>query len=67
MNNERKLNLILCKIEYDNKEIQNINISNKIEYLAADIENNFIKKFNRIYEAQKYYQKKINWHNNWRY
>ena len=54
-NNKNKY-LILCKIEYDNKDIENINISNKIQHLAEEIETNFLKNYIKFYETQKYYE-----------
>lgn len=48
--------LILCEINYDNKNFEKINISNKVDFLITDIEKNFIVSTKKLYLIQKFYE-----------
>ena len=55
--NNKKLNYIfLCKIRVNEDFLKEINISKKINFIAKNIELDFINKYSKQYNAKKFYE-----------
>ena len=48
--------VFLCKMKFNQKILNDININKKIKELANDIETNFINKYKNEYNLIKYYE-----------
>lgn len=55
--NKELLNYIfLCEIKINNKFLEEISINKKIDFIAKDLERDFILKYSKIYNSKKYYE-----------
>ena len=55
--NNNKLNYIfLCQIRVNEDFLKEVNISKKIDFIAKNIEFDFINKYSKQYNAKKYYE-----------
>ena len=48
--------IFLCEIRVDENFLKEININKKINFIAQDIELDFINKYSKIYDTKKFYE-----------